>query len=38
VKEFSSAKSATFSRVRFRQCLSRTQSKEDNKLFPALSK
>ena len=30
VKEFSSAKSATFSRVRFRQTrLSRTQSKED---------
>ena len=28
MKELSSAKSATFSRVRFRQCLSRTQSKE----------
>jgi len=39
MKEFSSAKSATFSRVRFRQtCLSRTQSKEYYKSFRAVSK
>ena len=39
MKELSSAKSATFSRVRFRQTsLSRTQSKDYYKSFRALSK